>query len=154
MCDPTIKDQKEWNTQTLKTRCAIVRLIFDNIFSITVLISIRWSNEFFKMINNDSFLSSGKENQSLKSLITRNQFSLQKEGARSIWVFDFFWSFIIYRNHKTFFQRWIFEFWAGRAGKWDLVVSLGSSVKPTQNRRSEFQITYAYNKTLFSSPPS
>jgi len=40
------------------------------------------------MTNNDSFLSSGKEVQSLISLITRKQFSPQREGARTTFPFE------------------------------------------------------------------
>ena len=43
---------------------------------------------FLKMTNNDSFLSSGKEIQSLISLITRKQFSPQREGARATFPFE------------------------------------------------------------------
>ena len=43
---------------------------------------------FLKMTNNDSFLSSGKEIQSLISLITRKQFSPQREGARTTFPFE------------------------------------------------------------------
>ena len=43
---------------------------------------------FLKITNNDSFLSSGKEIQSLISLITRKQFSPQREGARVTFPFE------------------------------------------------------------------
>ena len=36
----------------------------------------------FPEVRNDSYLSSGKEIQSLKSLVTRKQLSQQREGAR------------------------------------------------------------------------
>ena len=53
---------------------------------------------FLKMTNNDSFLSSGKEIQSLISLITRKQFSPQREGARATFPFESLTLFIIYKK--------------------------------------------------------
>ena len=52
---------------------------------------------FLKMTNNDSFLISEKEIQSLMSLITRKQFSPQREGARATFPFESLTLFI-----KTF----------------------------------------------------
>ena len=80
----------------------LVRQIFDNIFSITVFISVRWSNGFFKMTNNDSFLSSGKEIQSLMSLITRKQFSPRKWGRQNhLWIWKL--KNVYYSTQKTRF---------------------------------------------------
>ena len=55
-----LKDQNSKNVHIFVTPNPLVRQIFDNIFSITVFISTRWSNRFFKLKNNDSFLSSRK----------------------------------------------------------------------------------------------
>jgi len=51
-----IKDPNSKNVHIFVTPNPLVRQIFDNIFSITVFISTRWSNECFKLTNNDSFL--------------------------------------------------------------------------------------------------
>ena len=61
---------------------------------------------FLKITNNDSFLSSGKEIQSLISLITRKQFSPQREGARATFPFER----LILLMNQSIFSRTYFKF--------------------------------------------